>query len=186
MRILMGLPTRTTRAIGLAVVIALASCSLASAQQAGSDPAFERMRTKLKAGNRLTVDLMNGSTVEGRLIDVGADTLSISTDAGERRLPRLDVATVRRHGHGIILGSVIGASVGLTCGILVGTIFTSEGQDADPAIFGLTLLGLGVGAGIDAVANIPKTVYRQSSPARTTFKVEAGPRRKSVRVSISF
>lgn len=170
----------------MATLIVLASCSLASAQQAGGDPEFERLRTKLKAGNRLTVDLMNGSTVEGRLMDVGADVLSISTDTGERRLPRLDVATVRRHGHGIILGSVIGAGVGLTCGILVGTIFTSEGADADPAIFGLTLLGLGIGAGIDAAANIPKTVYRQSSPPRTTFKVEAGPRRKSVRVAISF
>lgn len=185
----MGLSSRsnkTTRAIGLAVVIALASCSLASAQQAGSDPAFERMRTKLKVGNRLTVDLMNGSSVEGRLIDAGPDTLSISTAAGERRLPRLDVATVRRHGHGIILGSVIGAGVGLTCGIFVGQILDNEGYDADPAIFGFTLMGLGIGAGIDALANIPKTVYRQSSPPRTTFKVEAGPRRKAVRVAIAF
>ena len=184
----MGLPVRpkkTTRAIGLAVVLALASCSLASAQQTGADPAFERMRTKLKAGNRLTVDLMNGSTVEGRLIDVGADTLSISTDAGERRLPRLDVAAVRRHGHGIILGSVIGAGVGLTCGIFVGMILDNEGHDADPAIFGLTLMGLGIGAGVDALVNVPKAVYRQSSPSRTTFKVEAG-RRKAVRVAITF
>ena len=170
----------------MAVAIVLTSGSLAAAQQAGSDPAFERMRTKLKAGNRLTVDLMNGSTVEGRLVDVGADTLSISTATGERRLPRLDVATVRRHGHGILLGSVIGAGVGLTCGVFVGMIFSNEGADADPAIFGMTLLGLGVGAGIDAALNIPKTVYRQSLPPRTTFKVEAGPHRKAVRVAVSF
>ena len=170
----------------VALVIVLASCSLASAQQAGGDPAFERMRTKLEAGNRLTVDLMNGSSVEGRLIDAGPDTLSISTAAGERRLPRLDVASVRRHGHGIILGSLIGAGVGLTCGIAMGSWASNEGHDPDPAIFGFTLLGLGIGAGIDALANIPKTVYRQSSPPRTTFKVEAGPRRKSVRVAIAF
>ena len=61
----------------MSIVIVLASCSLASAQQVGTDPSFERMRTELKIGDRLTVDLMNGSSVEGRLIDAGPDTMSI-------------------------------------------------------------------------------------------------------------
>jgi len=170
----------------MSAVIALASCSLASAQQAGPDPSFERMRAKLKVGDHLTVDLMNGSSVEGRVIDGSPDALVISTSAGDRRLSRPDVAIVRRHGHGILLGAIIGTGVGLACGAAMGSWFASEGHDRDGPLFGLTFLGLGIGAGIDAVANIPHTVYRQSSPSRTSFNVEAGPRRTAVRVAVTF
>ena len=182
----MGLPTRTTRAIGLAVVMALASCSLASAQQPGSDPAFERMREKLTVGDRLTVDLMNGSKVEGRVIDGNPDALVISTSGGDRRLSRPDIGVVRRHRRGVILGAVIGAGVGAVCGAAMGSWASNEGHDSAGPFFGLTALGLGVGVGIDALVNIPRTLYRQSSPPRTTFKVEAGPRRKAVQLAVTF
>jgi hypothetical protein len=186
MSIRMGLHTRTARVIGMAVVIALASCSIGWAQPAAADPSFERMRAKLKVGDRLTVDLMNGSSVEGRVIDGSPDGLVISTSGGDRRLARPDVAIVRRHGHGIILGAIIGTGVGLVCGAAMGSWFSNEGHDPDGPLFGLTLLGLGVGVGIDALVNIPHTVYRQSSPPRTTLQFEAGPRRTAVRVAVTF
>lgn len=181
------LPTRTTRLIGMAAVIVLASCGTGWAQPAAAaDPAFDRMRAKLKAGDRLTVDLMNGSRVEGRVIDADPNALSISTSEGHRRLSRPDVALVRRHGHGIVLGAAIGTGIGLACGAAMGSWFANEGHDRDGPLFGLTLLGLGIGAGIDAVANIPRTIYQQSSPSRTTLKLDAGPRRTAVRVAITF
>jgi hypothetical protein len=186
MSTLMGLHTRTTRAIAQAAFIVLASCSLGWAQPAAADPSFERMRAKLKVGDHLTVDLMNGSSVEGRVVDGSPDGLVISTDRGDRRLSRPDIGIVRRHGHGVILGAIIGTGVGLTCGALLGTMLSNEGHDRDPAVFGLILIGLGAGVGIDAAANIPRTVYRQSSPPRTTLRLEAGPRRTAVRVAITF
>jgi hypothetical protein len=175
-----------TRWIGMAAIAVLASCSLGWAQPAAADPSFERMRAKLKAGDHLTVDLINGSTVEGRVIDGGPDGLVISTDVGERRLSRPDIGIVRRHGHGVILGAIIGTGAGLAFGTLVGTILQNEGHDRDPAVFGLTLIGLGAGVGIDALANIPRTLYRQSSPPRTTVRLEAGPHRTAVRLSVTF
>jgi hypothetical protein len=186
MSTLMALPTRTTRVICVAAVIVLASCSVGWAQPAAADPSFERMRAKLKVGDRLTVDLLNGSSVEGRVIDGSPDGLVLSTDLGDRRLSRPDIGIVRRHGHGVILGAIIGTGVGLTCGALLGTMLSNEGHDKDPAVFGLTLIGLGAGVGIDALANIPRTVYRQSSPPRTTLHLEAGPRRTAVRVVVAF
>ena len=93
----MGIHTRTARVVGLAAVIVLASCSLGWAQPAAADPSFERMRAKLKAGDRLTVDLMNGAKVEGRVIDGSPDGLVISTSGGDRRLSRPDIGIVRRH-----------------------------------------------------------------------------------------
>jgi hypothetical protein len=182
----MALHTRTARVIGLAAVIVLASCSIGWAQPAAADPSFERMREKLKVGDRLTVDLVNGSRVEGRVIDGSPDGLVISTDVGDRRVSRPDIGIVRRHGHGVILGAVIGTGVGLTFGSLLGSLLANEGHDKDPAVFGLTLMGLGIGVGIDALANVPRTLYKQSSPPRTTLRLEAGPRRTAVRVVVAF
>jgi hypothetical protein len=153
--------------------------------QTGADPSFERMRARLKAGDRLTVDLQNGSTLEARFIDVGPDALSVATAIGDRRLLPSDVVQVHRHRRGVLLGAIIGGGVGLTFGTAVGSIFASEGQDRDGPLFGLTALGLGIGIGIDALINIPRTVY-QRSPSRATLKIEAGPRRTMVGVGVSF
>ena len=183
---MMRLPIRLTRGIGLAAIIVVASASLGWAQPAGSDPSFERMRAKLKVGDRLTVDLVNGSRVEGRVMDGNPDGLVISTDVGDRRLSRPDIGVVRRHRHGVILGAIIGTGVGMVCGAALGSLFASEGHDPNGPFFGLTLIGLGVGVGIDALVNIPRTLYQQSSPPRTTLRLDAGPHRAAVRVAVTF
>ena len=153
--------------------------------QTAADPSFERMRARLKAGDRVTVDLQNGSTLEGRFIDVGPDALLVSTVIGDRRLPPSEVVQVHRHRRGVILGAIIGGGVGVVFGTMVGTIFASEGHDRDGPLFGLTALGLGTGIAIDALANIPRTVY-QRTPSRAALKIEAGPRRTAVRVVVAF
>jgi hypothetical protein len=176
--------SRTSRVACIAVVAVLASSGLASAQ-AGTDPSFERMKAKLKAGDRVTLDLQNGSTLQGRFIDVGADALSISTSTGDRRLAPSEVVQVHRHRRGVLLGAIIGGGVGLAFGTLVGTIFANEGLDRDGPLFGLTALGLGTGIAIDALANIPRTVY-QRTPGRAALTIEAGPRRTAIGVAIAF
>jgi hypothetical protein len=87
--------------------------------------------------------------------------------------------------HGIILGAIIGGGVGLACGAAMGSWFHNEGHDRDGPLFGLTALGLGLGIGLDALINIPRTVY-QRAPSRTTLGIEAGPRRTAVHLVIGF
>jgi hypothetical protein len=173
------------RVICVAAIVAAASSGVARAQPAGSDPSFERMRGKLKAGSRVTVDLQNGLTVGGRFVDAGPDALAVTTSAGERRIPRSDVARIQKHGRGVILGAIIGGGLGLASGVVAGNYFYNEGHDRDGPLFGLTALGLGVGIGLDALMNIPRTVY-QGAPPRTTLRMEAGPRRTAVRLAIRF
>jgi hypothetical protein len=169
----------------IATVLVLVSCGAAWAQPSGIDPSFERMRAKLKAGDRVTVDVQDGSSVEGRVVDADPDSLSISASGADRRFARSEVVRVQRHGHGMLLGAIIGGGVGLASGVAVGTYFNNEGHDGDRPLFGLTALGLGLGIGIDAVVNNPHTLY-QRSPSRTTVNVEAGPRRAAVRVVVAF
>jgi hypothetical protein len=174
-----------SRLIGLAAALLVASCTLGWAQPAGTDPAFERMRAKLKAGNRVTVDLQNGATLEGRFVDAGPGAMTIATDIGDRTLTPAEMLRVHRHGHGVLLGAIIGGGTGLFFGIGVSSILRSDGYDGDGALFGLTGLGLGVGIGLDALLNIPRTVY--SRPAfRTTVGLDTNPRRPGVHLIFTF
>lgn len=177
--------SRTSRVVCLVAFAIMASCSTGSAQPTGSDPTFERMRAKLKAGDRVSVDVQNGSTVNGRFIDVGTDALSISTPGGDRRLLPSDVVQVRRTRRGVLLGAIIGGGVGLACGAALGSLFANEGHDRDGPLFGLTALGLGAGIAIDALVNIPRTVY-QRTPFRAALKIDAGPRWTMVGVTVAF
>jgi hypothetical protein len=182
---MMNFSRQTTRAIGMAALLVLATCGLATAQPGEADPAFARMHAKLKAGDRVTVNLENGSVLKGHFIDAGPGALAISTPAGDRRLSPSDVSSVRKHGRGILLGTIIGGGIGLACGTALGSLFANEGHDRDPALFGLTALGLGAGAAIDAALNIPRTVY-QRAPAHAKVTVDAGPRRATVAVVVAF
>jgi hypothetical protein len=176
---------RTSLVAGMAALAVVASCGLASAQPTGTDPSFERMRAKLKAGDRVSVDLQNGSTLTGRFIGVGTDALSIATPGGDRRLLPSEVVQVHRTRRGVLLGAIIGGGVGLACGAALGSWFANEGHDRDGPLFGLTAIGLGVGIGIDALVNIPRTVYQRTA-ARAAVKLDAGPRRAAIGVVVSF
>lgn len=169
----------------MAAVIVAASCGVSGAQAAGSDPSFEHMRAKLKAGSHVTVDLQNGQSLDGRFVDAGPDALAVATSSGERRVSRSEVERIQRHGHGVILGAIIGGGLGLASGAALGTYFNNEGHDGDAAFFGLTAIGLGAGIGLDAVMNSPRTVY-QRAPSRTTLRIDAGPHRTAIRVVVGF
>jgi hypothetical protein len=150
-----GFQIRTTRAIGMAAIIVLASASLGWAQPAGSDPSFERMRAEAQVGDRLTVDLVNGSSVEGRVIDGSPDGLVISTASATAacRGPTsaLSAPWPRRHP-----GSDHRHGSRLACGAALGSLFANEGHDAGRSFFGLTLVGSGRRRH-RRLANIPKT-----------------------------
>ncbi|HMC77376.1 MAG TPA: hypothetical protein VKH34_09590 [Vicinamibacterales bacterium] len=176
---------KLSRLIGMAAALLVASCTLGWAQQPGADPAFERMRTKLKPGNRVTIDLQNGSTLAGRFVDAGPGTMTIATVIGDRTLTPAEMLRVQRHRHGVLLGAIIGGGAGLFFGIGTSMILRYEGYDGDGALFGLTALGLGVGIGLDALINIPRTVY--SRPAfRATVGLATNPRRPGVQLVFTF
>jgi hypothetical protein len=178
-------PGRLMRVMCMAAIVTAASCGVGWAQPGGADPSFERMRGKLKTGSHVTVDLQNGLTVDGRFVDAGPDALALSTSGGERRISRSEVARIRRHGRGVVLGAIIGGGIGLASGAAVGSYFYNEGHDRDGPFFGLTALGLGLGIGLDALMNVPRTVY-QRAPSRTALRMEAGPHRTVVRLMIGF
>ena len=179
----MILDNRASRTAVMTVLAVVASCGVLLAQ---TDPGVARMRDKLKVGDRLTVDVGSGLRLNGRFAGLTNDTLTISTGAGQQTLDMSDVTRVRRHRRGFLLGTVIGAGVGVACGAALASLYANEGSDgAGAAFLGLTALGAGAGAGIDAALNIPRTVYRRA-PNRASLVIDARPGRTGVGVAIAF
>ncbi|HEX6974495.1 MAG TPA: hypothetical protein VF147_08845, partial [Vicinamibacterales bacterium] len=172
-----------TRAL-LMVALVAGMCGAAAAQGT-SDPSFARMREKLKAGDRVTVQLADGRILEGRFSDVSAEALLISTTAGNKPVVAGDVARVQRHRRGVLLGTLIGAGVGIACGAAMSRWFEYEGHDGAGVFIGMTAIGIGAGVGIDALINIPRTVYRQIE-RRAGAQPESGGRRIAIAWRVTF
>jgi hypothetical protein len=182
----MTLTTRAVRITLAALLLATAGAGVAAAQSApGADPAFARMRDKLRQNDRVTVTLVDGSTVKGRVLDVSSEALSVQTDVGGQQFTAADVDRVQRHRRTMLLGGIIGTGVGLVCGLALAQLYANEGNQGAGAVVGLTAVGLGAGIGIDAAVNFPHTVYKRSVP-RSGIRLDAGPRRTAMAVTIAF
>lgn len=62
---------------------------------------------------------------------------------------------------GLRLGTIIGASVGVVPALAVASWFSNEGADAAIPVALLIAGGAAIGAGIDALLNLDRTVYRR-------------------------
>jgi hypothetical protein len=179
----MILNNRASRVTAMTVLAVVASCGVLFAQ---TNQDVARMRDKLKVGDRLTVDVGSGLRVKGKFAGVTNDTLTISTGAGQKALAMPEVTRVQRHRRGYLLGAVIGAGVGVACGLALNSLSMNEsGEGAGWAALGLIGGGAAVGAGIDVLLNIPRTVYRRA-PERASLVIDARPGRTGVGVAIAF
>ena len=146
----------------------------------------ETLAEKLKAGDQLTVTAQDLARIRGKLIAVRDDGLVIDTGRG-RELVRFDtIEKVSRKRFGVLLGPIIGASVGVACAIPVAMLFTNEG--AEPAGPVALLVGLGAGTGllIDAAINLPRTVYRREPSPRVQIAPQIGRDRRGVALQVTF
>ncbi len=157
----------------------------ARAQTNSADPDFARMRDKLKVGDQVTVSLLDGTSVKGKFAELSTDALAVSTASGERRVSAGDISKVQRHRRGMWLGAVIGGGVGLACGAALGALSENEGGSQMGPVVGLTALGAGIGLGIDALINFPRTVYKQPSN-RVAMRIDATPKRAAVGITLAF
>jgi hypothetical protein len=146
-----------TRQLAAALAMTLLAVSTAAAQDARA--VVER---KTRPGDRLTIDLRDQDTIEGRLLTAGADLLTIQSAGGPVAIPYADIDRVRRRRNGVVLGALIGLGAGLTFGIPVRIIVNAESGDGDRALLALAAYGLGAGLAIDALLSLNRTVYRRS------------------------
>ena len=125
--------------------------------QAGSLPPETLSRLRLR--DSVTVDIGAG-TVQGRLVEMAADGLVVANDAGPRRIDASEIDRIERRRKGVLLGALVGAGAGVaTAALLCSGSGFGYGCDEAKAYAMMTAIGAGTGLAIDALIDLPRTVY---------------------------
>jgi hypothetical protein len=178
--------TRIIRHPILATAAALAAAVLASparAQDTLPEPQFAALARQLRTDDSVRITLISGEVVKGHLAELTPGQLTVLVGDERRAVPTTRVERVQRTRIGVTLGAIVGAGTGIATGAVLAHVF--DGEYPLQAALGLAGIGAGAGIGIDALLNLPRTVYTRAAMPR----ISAGPilrpgvRGASVRIS---
>jgi hypothetical protein len=170
------------------VVALLAMAALASpaAAQPGGTFNITELESRLRQGDRVSITGPGIGTVRGRLLALEPDRLTVDSDAGVRHITADQVDRIKRTRFGVLLGTIIGAGVGVAFAIPLNMLIHAEGGDALGDTTKLLALTTGIGFGIDAAVNIPRTVYRRDARPRVQVAPLVGADGAGLGVRLSF
>jgi hypothetical protein len=172
---------------GLILAAAVAMAAPAMAQPSGDgDLRFAVLDGRLRGGDRVIVTGPAVGQVRGRFAGLSPETLLVETDDGPQRVALTDVAMVRRRRHGILLGTIIGAGVGAGLAIPMNMLLDAEGGEVMWPTIKLVALTTGIGIGIDALIDLPRTVYRRSERPTVQVKPQLVKHAAGVTVQVTF
>ena len=167
-----------TRQVVAALAMAVFMSSSASAQDARST-----LDSKTRKGDRLTVEMKDRGTLQGRLVSAGEDILTLETVGGPASIPYSSIDRVKRRRNGVLLGTLIGLGTGVALGIPVKMLFDNETGDGTEALLKIAALGAGVGMAVDAALSVNRTIYRRSTSS-VQFEVAPSPRGVAAGVNV--
>lgn len=149
--------------VRLASAVVLILVAGAEARAQGQTDAREAIERRSRGGDRLTIDMRQGPTLEGRLVTQAADALVLDTGGHQQSVPFADIDRVRRRRNGVVVGAVVGLGAGLTFGIPARMLVNNENGAGNSAL--LTMVGIGVGIGVlvDGLLSVNRTIYRRSA-----------------------
>lgn len=169
----------------LSLVLVVAGWPTDAGAQTAS-PDIADLQRQLRAGDAVTVRLLNGTSVDGRLDAVSASQLSVTAAGTRRDIPTDQIARVDRRRNGILLGAIIGAAAGVPFGVFMSTWFHNEGGNEAAAFLLPVGAGLGAGIAIDAALVRPRTVFERVPPARAHLFPLLGHGRRGVGLTVAF
>jgi hypothetical protein len=134
------------------------------ASAADVNRSWEQLVRVLRTGSKIIVTRANSASLEGKLVSIDGQSMTISQPAGNQTVERRDVYRVRtaRSGHPVIYGTLIGAGAGaLTCwAVDRGSSKPRAGEAVGIGMF----LGAPVGAIVGATLPHAATLY-EAAPA---------------------
>ena len=149
-------------AFGAAFAMALAWAAPVGAQQSvtTNDAAFAGLEQSLQPGDTVTITHLDGRQTKGKLIEVGDGIMRVRLKDESKQVAASDVQKVQRTRMSLLLGTIIGAGVGAALG---GLAYAGCDDCDQPAVMVLSMAGIGagVGCGVDALVNLPHTVYQR-------------------------
>ena len=174
------------RTIVLVLAATAATASLAEAQPV----AFDRLALQLNQGDSVIVTHSDGRRLRGRIVDLSASTLALQIDGLRRDLDGSDISVIRhRERDSLENGAAIGFGSGVAISVSLFALF--GGLDHAGIVFFYSSLfgaaGAGIGAGLDALHQEPRVVYRTApSNRRLAVSPVVSPERQGVSVSLGF
>ena len=130
---------------------------------------WETLAGTAKIGRKIVITRMNSASLEGKLVSVGDQSITIQQRDGNQAIPRADVFRVRyvRGGHPPLLGALIGAATG-AIGLWAADRATSDKPRANEAV-GLGMV-LGGAAGAIVGACVPEGATLFQVPGRPILR----------------
>jgi hypothetical protein len=181
------------RFLGGAAVLLLFGVSVTEAQErAGS---FEQLRSRVTAGDEVTVTDVMGRETRGRILELSSSSLVLVADKTRTVFVQADVETVSLT-DSRLNGILWGLGVGGVLGVLLDKSLTDEyGRDdisvGSSVSFIATAAGIGAGIGfvVDAILKGQRTIYSRpptSITKHTTVLPMWVPRRQALVVVVRF
>ena len=166
------------------LLILSAAPSAARAQTAASS--FEELRAMLKNGQTIVVTDTTGQRTRGKVRDVSTSPPSLVIAVPTPRTFRAESIAEIRTTDRVMNGALIGASVGT--GLAVWDYLIDPSEPGNGAIFAVAIgLGTAIGAGIDALIDGRRILYRASGPKGSlTIAPIAARGRRGVQVAVRF
>ena len=174
------------RTITLVLAAVAVTASIADAQGV----TFDRLALQLNQGDSVIVTHSDGRRLRGRIVDLSASTLALQIDGLRRDLDGSDISVIRhRERDSLENGAAIGFGSGVAISVSLFALF--GGLDQAGIVFFYSSLfgaaGAGIGAGLDAMHQEPRVVYRAApSNRRIAVSPVVSPERQGVSVSLGF
>jgi hypothetical protein len=182
----MRIHTRLVVAASALAAIVLLAAPVCAQDAMAADPQLAALAGRVRTGDKVVVTDLDGQVVKGRFATLSPEAMTVLVDGNTRTVPVVRIARVQRTRTGVLLGAIIGGGAGFATGAALASLFGNEGGNTTAAFLVPLTIGLGAGIGIDALVNLPRTVYRRELAARVTAVPIAGAGRKGAAVSVTF
>ena len=160
--------TRYARFIA-AAALAVALAAPVHAQDAPvPDPQFAALERQLRTGDSVRITEITGEVVKGQLAALAPLHVTVLVGGDRRTVQASHVERVQRTRVGVVLGAIIGAGAGIAAGAALASLVGNEGGSRTAAFMLPVAIGVGTGVGLDALINLPRTVYRRTPATRIT------------------
>lgn len=166
--------------------VALMGLSATSSLYAQGSGDAGALPEKLKPGDSVTLSL-DDTVIRGKLLAIETDKLVVRTGSGQIEVPLTAVNEVRRKRMGILLGTIIGAGAAVAPAWALSSRFANEGQGATAPALLIIGSGAAIGAGIDALLNRNRIVYRRKGTrSQVSLAPAIGTKHAGLQVSVNW
>ena len=175
----------TVRRVFMAAILLLTGSGVALGQTSAA-----AVHTRLTHGRTISITDAQGQITTGRVMAVTPAVVSVEKADDRFDVPFSEIVAIDEIDHlrnGALVGLIIGA------GLFVADVLVSRGDGieltgAGYAVFGTIYggLGLGAGAGIDALIGGDRRIYRRGSTARISVSPTLRPDRAGALIGMSW